>query len=432
MIERYTLPEIGNIWSEKNKFDIWLKVEILACEAQHELGNIPSADLDTIQAKAKFDVQRVLEIEETVKHDVIAFLTNVAEYVGPSSRYIHLGMTSSDVLDTALAYQIRQAGLLLAQKLSELRMVVGQRAREYRDTPCIGRTHGIHAEPMTFGLKLAMWYDELARCEQRLQQAIERISVGKISGAVGTFAHVDPFVEEYVCKKLDLKPAPVSTQIIQRDRHAEFLSVLALIGSSLDKFATEIRSLQRTDLLEVEEFFSKGQKGSSAMPHKRNPITCERISGLARLLRGNALVALENVALWHERDITHSSVERVILPDSTITLYYILHKFIDIVPNLVVYPENMLKNLNATNGLVFSQTLLLELVNSGLTREQSYALVQRNAMASWESNSDFQSQVENDREIVARIGKEKITACFDLKASLKRVPEIFQRVGLSE
>ncbi|MCA9744150.1 adenylosuccinate lyase [candidate division KSB1 bacterium] len=430
MIERYTLPEIGRIWSDHNRFEIWLKVEILACEAQHQLGLIPADDLKTIQKKANFDVRRVLEIEETVKHDVIAFLTNVAEYVGPSSRYIHLGMTSSDLLDTSLACQMRQAGLLLAQKLAEFRQVVGARAREHRDTVCIGRTHGIHAEPMTFGLKLAMWYDELRRCEQRLQQAIGAISVGKISGAVGTFAHIDPSVEAYVCDKLDLQPAPVSTQIIQRDRHAEFLAALALIASSLDKFATEIRNLQRTDLLEVEEFFSKGQKGSSAMPHKRNPITCERIAGLARLLRGNAIAGMENVALWHERDITHSSVERVILPDSTITLYYMLHKFIDVMANLLVYPENMLKNLNATNGLVFSQTLLLELVKTGLTREQSYAMVQRNAMAAWDAKSDFREQVETDDEVVARIGEEKLALCFDLKANLKRVPAIFKRVGL--
>ena len=430
MIERYTLPEIGRIWSDHNRFEIWLKVEILACEAQHQLGLIPADDLKTIQKKANFDVRRVLEIEETVKHDVIAFLTNVAEYVGPSSRYIHLGMTSSDLLDTSLACQMRQAGLLLAQKLAQFRQVVGARAREHRDTVCIGRTHGIHAEPMTFGLKLAMWYDELRRCEQRLQQAIGAISVGKISGAVGTFAHIDPSVEAYVCDKLDLQPAPVSTQIIQRDRHAEFLAALALIASSLDKFATEIRNLQRTDLLEVEEFFSKGQKGSSAMPHKRNPITCERIAGLARLLRGNAIAGMENVALWHERDITHSSVERVILPDSTITLYYMLHKFIDVMANLLVYPENMLKNLNATNGLVFSQTLLLELVKTGLTREQSYAMVQRNAMAAWDAKSDFREQVETDDEVVARIGEEKLALCFDLKANLKRVPAIFKRVGL--
>ena len=430
MIERYTLPEIGRIWSDHNRFEIWLKVEILACEAQHQLGLIPADDLKTIQKKANFDVRRVLEIEETVKHDVIAFLTNVAEYVGPSSRYIHLGMTSSDLLDTSLACQMRQAGLLLAQKLAQFRQVVGARAREHRDTVCIGRTHGIHAEPMTFGLKLAMWYDELRRCEQRLQQAIGAISVGKISGAVGTFAHIDPSVEAYVCDKLDLQPAPVSTQIIQRDRHAEFLAALALIASSLDKFATEIRNLQRTDLLEVEEFFSKGQKGSSAMPHKRNPITCERIAGLARLLRGNAIAGMENVALWHERDITHSSVERVILPDSTITLYYMLHKFIDVMANLLVYPENMLKNLNATNGLVFSQTLLLELVKTGLTREQSYAMVQRNAMAAWDAKSDFREQVETDDEVVARIGEEQLALCFDLKANLKRVPAIFKRVGL--
>lgn len=431
MIERYTRPEMGQIWSDENRFRTWLEVELLACEAQQRLGIIPHEALLEIKATASFDVARILEIEETVKHDVIAFLTNVAEYVGPSSRFIHLGMTSSDLLDTALAAQIRQAALLLQDQLVRLQKVVAVRALEHKTTVCIGRTHGIHAEPMTFGLKLALWYTEIERCQQRLQAAIERVAVGKISGAVGTFAHIDPSVEAYVCQRLGLTPAPVSTQIVQRDRHAEFLTTLALIGSSLEKFATEIRNLQRTDILEVEEHFGKGQKGSSAMPHKRNPITCERISGLARVLRGNALAAMENVALWHERDITHSSVERVILPDSTILLHYMLHKFTDVVEKLVVYPEIMRKNLEATRGLIFSQSLLLALANSGMTREDAYSLVQKNAMAAWESGKDFREFVENDADIVAAIGRSGIAACFDLQQNLSKVSKIFERAGLT-
>ncbi len=430
MIERYTLPEMGHIWSDEYKFDTWLKVEILACEAQAELGVIPKQALEEIKSKARYDIRRIAEIEEIVKHDVIAFLTSVAEYVGPASRYIHLGMTSSDLLDTSLAYMLRQAGLLLQNKLRALREVVGRRAVEHKHTPCIGRSHGIHAEPTTFGLKLAVWYDELGRAEKRLHHAVEDISYGKISGAVGTFAHIDPFVEQYVCEKLELKPAPASTQIVQRDRHAAFLTTLATIGASLDKFATEIRNLQRTEILEVEEFFHKGQKGSSAMPHKRNPITCERVAGLARILRGNAVAALENVALWHERDITHSSVERVILPDSTIVLDYMLYKFTQIMDKLIVYPENMHRNLEKTGGLVFSQSILLELAKAGLTREKAYALVQKHAMASWEQGKDFKSELLADREIVQAIGKETIESCFDLQKNLRHVDIIFKRVGL--
>ncbi len=430
MIERYTRPEMGKIWSEENKLATWLKVEVLACEAQAKLGIVPEDALKEIKAKAQFERKRVLEIEEETQHDVIAFLTNVAEYVGPASRYIHLGMTSSDLLDTSLAFQMRSAGLLLVKGLQRSREAVGKRALEFKNTVCVGRTHGIHAEPMTFGLKLALWYDELRRCQERLQRAVDVVSVGKISGAVGTFAHIDPSVEAYVCEKLGLSPAPVSTQIVQRDRHAEFLTTIALIGSSLDKFATEIRNFQRTDILEAEEYFSKGQKGSSAMPHKKNPITCERISGMARLLRGNAHVAMENVPLWHERDITHSSVERVIIPDSTITLDYLLHKFTNIIENLVVYPENMKRNLDATNGLIFSQSVLLALAQSGLTREQSYALVQKNAMASWESRKPFREFVENDAEIIKAIGRDGVMECFDLSKNLSKVNAIFKRVGL--
>ncbi len=431
MIERYTLPEMGAVWQEENKLATWLRVEILACEAQAELGNIPQEALRIIQEKAAFDPARVLEIENTVKHDVIAFLTNVAEYVGPESRFIHLGMTSSDLLDTALASQIRQAGLLLQKKLSRLREAIGRRAQEHKNTPCIGRSHGVHAEVTTFGLKLAMWYDEMRRAEERLQRAIETVSVGKISGAVGTFAHIDPYVEEYVCAKLDLQPAPVSTQIVQRDRHAEFLSTLAVIASSLDKFATEIRNLQRTEILEAEEYFSKGQKGSSAMPHKRNPITCERISGMARLLRANAISALENVALWHERDISHSSVERVIFPDSTITLDYMLEKMTQVVDKLLVYPDNMMRNIELTRGLVFSQRVLLALVESGITREQAYAMVQRNAMNVWKSDTTFRDEIMSDGEIIQAIGEEGVERCFNLEDNLQRVDFIFKRAGLA-
>lgn len=430
MISRYTLPEMGAIWNEENKFRIWLKVELLACEAQASLGLIPAAAVQEIQQKAAFEASRVAEIENTVNHDVIAFLTNVAEHVGPASRYIHLGMTSSDLLDTSLAVQIREAGLLLRQKLARLREAVAGRAREHKYTPCIGRSHGVHAEPMTFGLKLAMWYDELRRAEGRLERAIESISVGKISGAVGTFAHIDPAVEAHVCQHLDLHPAPASTQIVQRDRHAEFLAMLALVGSSLAKFATEIRNLQRTEILEVEEFFGKGQKGSSAMPHKRNPITCERVAGLARILRANALAALENVELWHERDITHSSVERVIFPDSTIVLDYMLEKFTQIVRKLLVYPENMMKNIEKSKGLLYSQAVLLALARKGMTREAAYAIVQKHALAAWRGEVDFHQAIVDDPQIRGALRPDEVEACFDLQKHLQHVDTIFKRVGL--
>ncbi|MFQ6113053.1 MAG: adenylosuccinate lyase [bacterium] len=430
MIERYTRPEMGRIWSDENKFRTWLTVEILACEAQAHLGFIPKQALIRIKEQAKFDQARILEIEETVKHDVIAFLTNIAEYVGPESRYIHLGMTSSDLLDTSLALLMREAGQLLLKDLTKLREVLRRRGIEFKDTVCIGRSHGIHAEPSTFGLKLALWYDEIGRGIKRLEKAIETISVGKISGAVGTFAHIDPRVEEYVCEKLNLKPAPVSTQIVQRDRHAEFLMTLSLIASSLEKFATEIRNLQRTEILEVEESFAKGQKGSSAMPHKRNPITCERISGLARVIRANALAALEDVALWHERDITHSSVERIIIPDSTIALDYMLNKFTNIIENLIVYPENMKRNLEKTKGLVFSQSVLLALANKGMSREEAYRLVQERAMEVWNSGGDFREAILSDQKIRKWLSQEEIEDCFDLNKNLRNIDYIFNRVGL--
>jgi adenylosuccinate lyase len=438
MISRYTLPEIGRIWSEENKFSIWLQIEMLACEAQAELGVVPREAVESIKQKAKFDSSRILEIEETTKHDVIAFLTNVAEYVGPESRYIHLGMTSSDLLDTSLAVQMRQAGLLLIEKLRTLRDAIRRQALQHKHTLCIGRSHGVHAEPTTFGLKMAIWFAECNRHLDRLQHAIDSISVGKISGAVGTFAHIDPKVEEYVCRKLDLKPAPVSTQIVQRDRHAEYLNVIALIGASLEKFAVEIRSLQRTEILEAEEPFSKGQKGSSAMPHKRNPITCERITGLARLLRSNAMTGLENVALWHERDISHSSTERVILPDSTILLDYMLHQFTRIVRDLQVYPENMRRNLERTGGLIFSQQVLLALAQKGMTREEAYRLVQEHAMAVWTDLSErgkpasFLERLLGDKTMRQYLNESEIRQCFDLNKNLRHVETIYQRLGLRE
>jgi len=422
---------MAEIWVDQNKFATWLKVEILACEALTELGEIPKEALANIKAKANFDKSQVLEIEETVKHDVIAFLTNVAEYVGPDSRYIHLGMTSSDLVDTALSSLMRQAGGLLLDGLKELRKVLGERAIEFKKTVCIGRSHGIHAEPTTFGLKMALWHDEVGRGIERLERAVETISVGKISGAVGTFAHIDPWVESYVCAKLELKPAPVSTQIIQRDRHAEFLGVLALIAASLEKFATEIRNLQRTEIMETEEPFTKGQKGSSAMPHKRNPVASENISGLARLIRANASAALENIALWHERDISHSSVERIVIPDSTIALDYMLHRFTKVVSNLVVYPERMLKNLHMTKGLIFSQAVLLALAKKGITREKAYQLVQENAMEVWESGEDFRAKVLDDEGIGVYLNKAEIESCFDLDENLKNVDFIFERIGLN-
>ncbi len=422
---------MAEIWSDQTKFATWLKVEILACEALAELGEIPKEAVVNIKEKANFDRSRVLELEETVKHDVIAFLTNVAEYVGPESRYIHLGMTSSDLLDTALASLMRQAGGLLLDGLKGLRKVLGERAVEFKKTVCIGRSHGIHAEPTTFGLKLALWHDEVGRGIERLERAIETISVGKISGAVGTFAHINPWVESYVCAKLDLKPAPVSTQIVQRDRHAEFLGALALIAASLEKFATEIRNLQRTEILEAEEPFTKGQKGSSAMPHKRNPVASENISGLARLIRANANAALENIALWHERDISHSSVERIIIPDSTIALDYMLHRFTKVISDWVVYPEKMLENLHMTNGLIFSQAILLALAKKGISREEAYQLVQRSAMEVWESGEDFREKVLGDKRIGVLLNKAEIESCFDLDKNLKNVDFIFKRVGLN-
>jgi adenylosuccinate lyase len=422
---------MGSIFSDENRYSIWLEIELLACEAQTELGVIPVSSLKTIRSKAKFDIHRINEIEAEVKHDVIAFLTSVGEFVGPDSRFIHLGMTSSDVVDTAMSVQMKQAGELLIKDLVQLRDILARRAREFKTTVMIGRSHGIHAEPTTFGLKLALWYDETKRNIVRLTHAVESISVGQISGAVGTFAHLDPSVEEYVCKKLGLQAAPVSTQVIQRDRHAEFLTTLAVIGSSLDKFATEIRHLQRTEVLEAEEFFSKGQKGSSAMPHKRNPITCEQISGLARVLRGNAQAALENVALWHERDISHSSVERIIVPDSCIVLDHMVTKFAGIIEKLLVYPDNMKRNMDITHGLLYSQPVLLALTKKGMKREDAYRIVQQHAMNVWQNKKSFKETLREDPEVSAVLTEADLDSAFDPEKNLTHVDYIFKRVGLA-
>jgi adenylosuccinate lyase len=419
-----------DFFSDKNRYSIWLEIELLACEAQAEQGAIPKQSVATIRNKASFDIDRIAAIEAEVKHDVIAFLTSVGEFVGPDSRYIHLGMTSSDVVDTALSVQMKQAGELLLTGLEQLRTVLARRAKEFKTTVMIGRSHGIHAEPTTFGLKLALWYDETNRNIDRLRHAIATISVGQISGAVGTFAHLSPAVEEYVCRKLSLTPAPVSTQVIQRDRHAEFLTTLAVIASSLDKFATEIRHLQRTEVLEAEEYFAPGQKGSSAMPHKRNPVTCEQISGLARVLRGNAQAALENVALWHERDISHSSVERIIVPDSCILLDHMIAKFTGIIDMLIVYPENMKRNLDITHGLLYSQPVLLMLAKKGMKREDAYRIVQRHAMDVWRSRKNFKEVLKEDTEIMSMLSDSDLDEAFDPTKSLTNVNYIFHRVGL--
>ncbi len=430
MIERYSRPEMNNIWSQQNKYQCWLDVELAACKALNELGIIPDEDLKIILNKANFNADRVDEIELTTKHDVIAFLTNVAEYVGEPSRWIHYGMTSSDVLDTALAIQMKQAAQMILQQLKDFSVVLARRANEYKYTLTIGRSHGIHAEPTSFGLKFALWYDEMQRNIKRLEQAIEIVSVGQFSGAVGNYAHISPEIERIACQYLSLKPVNISTQVIQRDRHAEYLSIIAIIGSSIEKIATEIRHLQRTEVLEMEESFSKGQKGSSAMPHKKNPITSEQMCGLARVLRSNAMSALENNALWHERDISHSSVERIILPDSTILLHYMLYKMIALMDYIVVYPENIERNLNLTNGLIFSQVLLLKLAEKGCSREDSYAIIQRNAMRCWKEKISFEQLVSDDEEVIKYISADDIQEVFSYDRYLKNVDYIYQRIGI--
>jgi adenylosuccinate lyase len=428
MISRYTLPEMGKIWEDEFKFSTWLKIEILACEARKEMGEIPEEDLKTIKEKAAFDVKKILEIEETTKHDVIAFLTNVAEFVGPASRHIHYGMTSSDILDTTLSFQMKSAGEILMKQMLELKEALKVRAIEHKNTVCIGRSHGIHAEPTTMGLKFALWFEETKRNIKRLQNAIDTISVGQISGAVGTFEHLSPKVEEFVCKKMGLMPASVSTQVIQRDRHAEFMNTLAVIGATLEKISIEIRHLQRTEVLEAEEYFSKGQKGSSAMPHKRNPVISERITGLARVLRANAVAALENVALWHERDISHSSVERIIIPDSCIALNYMLDLMIKLIRNLLIYPENMIKNLNLTRGLIYSQTVLLKLVDKGISREDAYRIVQTSAMDVWANkDKNLKDELLKSEEVMKYISQKELEEIFNSEKILKNVDYIFQR-----
>lgn len=428
MIERYTLPEMGELWTEQSKFQKWLEVEIAVCEVHAEMGTIPPEALEQIKSRAKFSVERINEIEQTTNHDVIAFTTNLAENIGEAARFVHYGLTSSDVVDTANALLLREACDLLLKKIEALLEVLKSRAFEFKHTPQIGRTHGIHAEPTSFGLTFALWYDEMRRNRERLRRAREAVAVGKISGAVGTFALLDPEVEGKTCIRLGLKPAPVSTQIIQRDRYAEYLCTLAIIASSLDKFALNIRHWQRTEVNEAQERFAVGQKGSSAMPHKRNPIISERICGMARVIRANSLVGLENVALWHERDISHSSAERVVLPDSSIALDYILHKAASLIGGLVVRPERMLQNLQLTKGLVFSGQLLLALTQKGVSREIAYEWVQRNAMKVWDENENFQELLKKDADITSHLSDREIESVFNYDTYLRNVDTIFARV----
>ena len=428
MIPRYTRPEMAKIWAEQRKFETWLEIELLVCEALSELGEIPSEAVKEIRKKSKFDVQHINEIEKVTKHDVIAFLTNVGESIGPLSKYLHYGLTSSDILDTSLALLLKEASEIILQDIHRFLEILKKKAFQHKETLMIGRSHGVHAEPITFGLKMALWYDEMKRNLIRMERAKEAVSVGKISGAVGTFAHIPPFVEEFVCRQLELKPAPISTQIVQRDHHAEFFTTLAIIASSIEKFSVELRHLQRTEVLEVEEFFSKGQKGSSAMPHKRNPISAENLSGLARLVRSYSIAAMENIPLWHERDISHSSVERVIAPDATILIDYMLNRLTSIVENLIVYPENMKANLDKMGGLIFSETILLLLTRKGLSREEAYGVVQRNAMKVWEKGDDFKTLLSQDEVIKRLFTAEELNAAFNVRSHLKHVEDIFRRV----
>ena len=428
MIARYTHPEMGRIWTDQRRYETWLAVELAASDAMAAAGHVPVDAARDLRAKARFDIARIEEIERTTQHDVIAFTTSVAEHAGPSARWLHFGLTSSDVVDTAQALQMVEACDLVQQLLGELRAAIRVRAAEHRRTPMIGRTHGVHAEPMTFGLKLALWYDQLGRDIGRISRARDTVGVGKISGAVGTFAHLDPAIEAEVCRRLGIVAAPISTQVIQRDRHAELLSALAIAGASLETFALEIRGLQKTEIGEVEEPFGKGQKGSSAMPHKRNPIGCEQIVGLARLLRANAMAAFENVALWHERDISHSSVERVILPDSFIVLDHMLRRFTRIVAGMVVYPDRMRENLDRSRGVVFSGQVLLELARRGISREQAYEWVQRNAMRAFHERTDFKRLLLGDPDVTRVLKSDDVDLAFDLNEQLRNVDAIFSRV----
>lgn len=428
VIPRYSREKMASIWSQENKYQKWLDVEVAACEAMVKLGKVPAAAVETIKAKAVINVARIDEIEKITKHDVIAFVSSLTEKIGEDGRFIHMGLTSSDVLDTALAMQLKEAAEILLDDLDQLLAVLKRRAFEHKNTLMIGRSHGIHAEPITFGLKMALWYQEMQRNRERLARAKETVSYGKISGAVGTFSFIEPFVEEYVCEKLGLKPAPVSSQIVQRDRHAEFFTTLAIIASSLDKFAQEIRLLQRTEVREVEEYFSPGQKGSSAMPHKRNPVLSENISGLSRLVRSYAIAALEDIALWHERDISHSSVERIIGPDATVTLDFMLGRFTGLMDKLVVYPERMLSNLNMTHGVIFSQHVLLSLIEKGTTREDAYAIVQKNAMKSWHEGIEFRNLLEQDETVRGFLTAKDLDGIFNVNNFLKNLDFIFNRV----
>ncbi len=427
MIGRYTREEMARVWEPETKFKHWLDIEIRACEAWNKLGRIPASALKNIKKKAAFDIKRIDEIEKTVKHDVISFLTSVAEHVGPDSRYIHMGLTSSDILDTAFALQLRQASTLIMDDIKALLAILEKKAFEHKYTVMMGRSHGIHAEPTTFGLKMALWHVEMERNLDRMERAKDAISCGKLSGAVGTFSSIDPFIEGYVLGKLDLKPERVATQVVQRDRHAEFFATLAIVASSVEKFAVEIRHLQRTEVLEAEEPFTAGQKGSSAMPHKRNPVLSENLTGLARLVRGYAVSAMENVALWHERDISHSSVERVIGPDSTILVDFMLVRAAALIRDLVVYPENMLANMDKLKGAVFSQKVLLRLVEKGVTREEAYSIIQRNAMKVWTGRGDFKTLLLSDDEVMNELSVKEIESCFEVKPYLKNVDYIFKR-----
>ncbi|MGD7046191.1 adenylosuccinate lyase [Jeotgalibacillus proteolyticus] len=431
MIERYTRPEMGAIWTEQNRFQAWLEVEILACEAWAELGDIPKEDVKKIRENASFDVARIQEIEAETRHDVVAFTRAVSETLGAEKKWVHYGLTSTDVVDTALSYILRQANEILLKDIENFVDILAAKAKEHKMTVMMGRTHGVHAEPTTFGLKLALWHEEMKRNLDRFKHAASGVEFGKMSGAVGTYANINPFVESYVCEKLGLQAAPISTQTLQRDRHAEYLATLALIATSIEKFAVEVRSLQKSETREVEEFFSKGQKGSSAMPHKRNPIGSENMTGLARLIRGYMQTAYENVPLWHERDISHSSAERVILPDATIALNYMLNRFGNIVKNLTVFPDNMKRNMDRTLGLIYSQRVLLALIDKGLSREEAYDTVQPKAMEAWEKQVHFRELVEAEDAITSKLTPDEIEDCFDYHYHLQHVDTIFTRLGLN-
>ncbi|TSI10581.1 adenylosuccinate lyase [Lysinibacillus sp. BW-2-10] len=432
MIERYTRPEMGAIWTEENKFKAWLEVEILACEAWAELGEIPKEDVALLRQNASFDINRIYEIEQETRHDVVAFTRAVSETCGEERKWVHYGLTSTDVVDTALSYLIKQANTILRKDIINFIDIITEKAKEHKYTVMMGRTHGVHAEPTTFGLKLALWLEEMKRNLERFDYAAKVIETGKISGAVGTYANIDPFVEQYVCEKLGLAAAPISTQTLQRDRHAQYFSTLALIATSIEKFATEVRGLQKSETREVEEAFAKGQKGSSAMPHKRNPIGSENMTGMARLIRGYMMTAYENVALWHERDISHSSAERVILPDATIALNYMLNRFGNIVKNLTVFPENMKRNMDRTFGLIYSQRILLALIDKGLVREEAYDTVQPLTAIAWDEQKQFRPLVEANEKITSLLSKEEIDDCFDYNYHIKNVDMIFDRLGLND